>query len=139
LRFFIVSPQNVLNVNVESSGVGYQRRLLNASINDLQCNLPTLLEFVYSARVFARSSGTRSQLGNTNLTKQQTALSRRVGGEPGLQQLGAMQKRITRKEIGSFLAAGLVGHKCLISRNGKANIYPKIIEERMIRRGGAGK
>jgi hypothetical protein len=75
----------------------------------------------------------------TDITKQRTALSRRLGEEPGLQQLGAMQKRITRKEIGSFLAAGLVGHKCLISRSGKANIYPKIIEERMIRRGGAGK
>jgi hypothetical protein len=50
-----------------------------------------------------------------------------------------MQKRITGKEIGRFFAAGLVGPKCLISWTGTANIYPKIIEERMIRRGGAGK
>jgi hypothetical protein len=39
----------------------------------------------------------------TNVTEQQTALSRRVREEPELQQLGAMQKKLWGKKLGGFL------------------------------------
>jgi len=76
-------------VKVESLRAGSARQLLYAGINDKKCIPLTARTLAYSARLFARSSETRTPSGH----KPNGAADRTqppVGEEPGLQQIGAM-------------------------------------------------